>query len=97
MRPSFFDNFQNSTLKTHENWSTHLSVELSAYQEQYFTVVDKKIEQLNLKLGEQEVLDCYMAGMSCHEIADFLDIDRITVWRRRNRIQVKYKTLFNLL
>ena len=35
-----------------------------------------------------------MAGMTCNEIADFLDIDRITVWRRRTRAQVKYKTLF---
>jgi DNA-binding CsgD family transcriptional regulator len=35
-----------------------------------------------------------MAGMTCNEIADFLDIDRITVWRRRTRAQVKYKALF---
>jgi DNA-binding CsgD family transcriptional regulator len=35
-----------------------------------------------------------MGGMSCKEIADFLDIDRVTVWRRRQRLQVKYKALF---
>ena len=28
------------------------------------------------------------------EIAELLDISRITVWRRRTRAQVKYKTLF---
>ena len=52
------------------------------------------IELLNLKPRDRVVLDCYMAGMTCHEIAEFLDIDRITVWRRRTRAQIKYKALF---
>jgi len=72
-----------------------LSVEIDAYQEQDYTVVDKKIELLNLKPRDQLVLDCYMGGMTCNEIAEFLDIDRVTVWRRRQRAQVKYKSLFN--
>lgn len=80
-----------------DDYSNTLSVEIDAFQEQDFTAVDATIERLNLKPRDKEVLDCYMAGMSCHEIADFLDIDRITVWRRRQRVQVKYKTLFNLL
>ena len=58
-------------------------------------VIDKKIELLNLKPRDRLVLDCYMGGMSCKEIAEFLDIDRVTVWRRRQRVQVKYKTLFH--
>jgi DNA-directed RNA polymerase specialized sigma24 family protein len=72
-----------------------LSVEIDSYQEQDYTVVDKKIELLNLKPRDQLVLDCYMGGMTCNEIAEFLDIDRVTVWRRRQRAQVKYKSLFN--
>ena len=56
--------------------------------------MDNKIELLNLKPRDRAVLDCYMAGMTCNEIAEFLDIDRITVWRRRTRAQVKYKALF---
>ena len=71
-----------------------LSVELSAYQEQDFSGIDNKIERLKLKQREQVVLDCYMGGMCCNEIADFLDIDRTTVWRRRQRIQIQYKALF---
>ena len=59
-----------------------------------YTEVDNKIELLNLKPRDRAVLDCYMAGMTCNEIAEFLDIDRITVWRRRTRAQVKYKALF---
>lgn len=71
-----------------------LSVEIDAYQEKDYTKVDNTIERLGLKPRDRVVLDCYMAGMTCFEIAEFLDIDRVTVWRRRQRAQVKYKTLF---
>ena len=77
-----------------ENYAEELSVEIDAYQEKDYTEVDNKIELLNLKPRDRTVLDCYMAGMTCNEIAEFLDIDRITVWRRRTRAQVKYKALF---
>ena len=75
--------------------SEELSVEIDHYQEKDYTNVDKTIERLGLKPRDRVVLDCYMAGMTCNEIAEFLDISRITVWRRRTRAQVKYKTLFN--
>ena len=74
--------------------SEELSVEIDYYAEKDYTDVDKKIERLGLKPRDRTVLDCYMAGMTCNEIAEFLDISRITVWRRRTRAQVKYKTLF---
>ena len=72
-----------------------LSVDIDHYEEKDYTEVDNKIELLNLKPRDRAVLDCYMAGMTCNEIAEYLDIDRVTVWRRRQRVQVKYKTLFN--
>ena len=72
----------------------NLSVEIDHYEEKDYTEVDNKIELLNLKPRDRAVLDCYMAGMTCNEIAEFLDISRITVWRRRTRAQVKYKALF---
>ena len=72
----------------------NISVEIDHYEEKDYTEVDNKIELLNLKPRDRAVLDCYMAGMTCNEIAEFLDIDRITVWRRRTRAQVKYKALF---
>ena len=72
-----------------------LSVEIDHFQEKDYTEVDNKIESLGLKPRDRAVLDCYMGGMTCNEIAEFLDISRITVWRRRTRAQVKYKTLFN--
>ena len=76
------------------DYTEELSVEIDHYEEKDYTEVDKKIERLGLKPRDRVVLDCYMAGMTCNEIADFLDIDRITVWRRRTRAQVKYKALF---
>ena len=72
----------------------NISVEIDHYQEKDYTEVDNTIERLSLKPRDRVVLDCYMAGMTCNEIADFLDISRITVWRRRTRAQVKYKALF---
>ena len=72
-----------------------LSMEIEDYQEKDYTEVDNTISRLGLTTVEQETLDCYMGGMSCKEIAEFLTIDRITVWRRRQRVQVKYKTLFH--
>ena len=76
------------------DYTEELSVEIDNYEEKDYTEVDNKIELLNLKPRDRAVLDCYMAGMTCNEIAEFLDIDRITVWRRRTRAQVKYKALF---
>ena len=75
-------------------YSEALSVEIDHYQEKDFTEVDNKIERLGLKARDRVVLDCYMAGMNCIEISEFLDIDRSTVYKRRQRVQVKYKTLF---
>ena len=75
-------------------YTEELSVEIDHYEEKDYTEVDNKIELLNLKPRDRAVLDCYMAGMTCNEIAEYLDIDRITVWRRRTRAQVKYKALF---
>ena len=72
-----------------------LSMEIEDYQEKDYTKVDNTISRLGLTTAEQETLNCYMGGMSCKEIAEFLAIDRVTVWRRRQRVQVKYKTLFH--
>ena len=72
-----------------------LSMEIEDSQEKDYTEVDNTISRLGLTTAEQETLDCYMGGMSCKEIAEFLTIDRVTVWRRRQRVQVKYKTLFH--
>ena len=77
------------------DYTEEFSVEIDHYEEKDYTEVDNKIERLGLKPRDRTVLDCYMAGMTCFEIAEFLEIDRTTVWRRRQRAQVKYKALFS--
>ena len=79
-----------------DDFAEKLSVEIDHFNEKDYTEVDNTIIRLGLKPRDRVVLDCYMAGMNCSEIADFLDISRITVWRRRTRAQVKYKSLFML-
>ena len=77
------------------DYTEELSVEIDHYEEKDYTNVDNTIERLGLKPRDKVVLDCYIACMTCNEIAEFLDISRITVWLRRTRAQVNYKTLFN--
>ena len=78
------------------DYTEELSVEIDAYQEKDYTAVDNTIARMGLSPCEKEVLDCYMAGLGGVEIAEMLDVDRVTVWRRRQRVQVKYKALFHL-
>ncbi len=76
------------------DYTEELSVEIDTYQEKDYANVDNTIARMGLSPCEHEVLDCYMAGMSPTEITEFLAVNRVTVWRRRQRVQVKYKTLF---
>ena len=55
------------------DYTEKLSVEIDHYEEKDYTEVDNKIELLNLKPRDRAVLDCYMDGITCNEIADFLD------------------------
>ncbi len=64
-----------------ESHTETLSVEIDTYQEKDYTAVDNAIEHLGLKPRDRVVLDCYMAGMTWNEIAEFLNISSITVWR----------------
>lgn len=79
-----------------DGYTETFTVEIDTYQEQDYTEVDRKITLLNLSASDRIVLDCYMAGMGGTEIADFLDFNRTTVWRKRNKIQAKYKALFHI-
>ncbi len=59
-------------------------------KEDDYTVCDTIISKMNLKQGELDTLNCYMAGMTYCEIARFLDVNFSTVWRRRMSLQKKY-------
>ena len=55
-----------------------------------YTKYDRIVEKMHLKQGEQETLDCYMAGMTYFDIAKFLGVNSSTIWRRRMSLQKKY-------
>lgn len=55
-----------------------------------YTAVDTIIEAMHLTPVEYETLSAYMSGLSHIEIARLLNVNRTTIWRRRERIIVKY-------
>ena len=55
--------------------------------------VEETLERMHLTQGQQDVLDCFMNGMSYRTIANYLDVATSTVLRRRNRIQMIYNSL----
>ena len=48
---------------------------------------------MNLNQGQQEVLDCFINGMSYRKAASYLDVAVSTVFRRRLKIQMLYNAL----
>lgn len=59
-----------------------------------YTAVDMIIKAMRLTPAEYETLSAYMSGLSHIEIARFLNVNRTTIWRRRQRIAVKYSNCF---
>ena len=62
-------------------------------EQQDYSVVDETLEKLNLNQGQQDVLDCFINGMSYRKTASYLDIAVSTVFRRRLKIQMLYNAL----
>lgn len=63
------------------------------HEQQDYSVVDETLEKMNLNQGQQDVLDCFMNGMSYRQAARFLDVAVSTVFRRRLKIQMIYNAL----
>ena len=55
-----------------------------------YTAVDALIERMHLTQGEYDVLCAYMSGLTYLEATNLLNVNRITIWRRRTRIQEKF-------
>ena len=65
--------------------------EMEAFaEERDFAKADKIIRKMHLTEGEEAVLDCYLCGMGHSEIARYLNVNRTTVWNRRNKLREKY-------
>ena len=63
------------------------------HEQQDYSVVDETLEKMNLNQGQQEVLNCFMNGMSYRQAARYLDVVVSTVFRRRLKIQMMYNAL----
>lgn len=63
------------------------------YEEQDYSVVEDTLAKMNLNQGQQDVLDCFINGMSYRKTAAYLDVALSTVLRRRVRIQMIYNSL----
>lgn len=60
-----------------------------------YTAVDTIIESMHLTPAEYETLSAYMSGLSNIEIAKLLNVNRTTIWRRKNSFCKKYLQIPN--
>jgi DNA-binding CsgD family transcriptional regulator len=65
-------------------------VDFKDNQDKDYSTIDKIIKRMHLSQGQLDTLNCYMAGMTFVEIAQFLSVNLSTVWRRRLQLQQKY-------
>lgn len=60
-----------------------------------YTAVDAIIKAMHLTPAEYETLSEYMSGLSNIEIAKLLNVNRTTIWRRKNSFCKKYLQIPN--
>ena len=66
------------------------TIEMEQQEETDYSTYDALLKRMHLNKGQQETLNCYMAGMTFVEIAKFLSVNKATVWRHRQQLQQKY-------
>lgn len=66
-------------------------------QKNDYTVVDGLIAKMKLTAAEYETLCAYMAGLTYLEVTRLLNVNRMTIWRRKMSLQRKYELATNSL
>ena len=84
-----FNKFRSMDLSTDKEYVAPDAL----YEEQDYSVVDETLSKMNLNQGQQDVLDCFINGMSYRQAARYLDVAVSTVFRRRLKIQMLYNAL----
>ena len=84
-----FNKFRSMDLPTEKEYVAPDKLQ----EEQDYSIVDETLTKMNLNQGQQEVLDCFMNGMSYRKAASYLGIAVSTVLRRRIKIQMLYNAL----
>ena len=84
--------YVNRTISIEECSPADASIDFETqYEIEDYTKVDAIIHQMRLNIVETETLNHYMAGLGFVEIAQMLNVNNTTVWRRRKSIQKKYQ------
>ena len=84
-----FNKFRSMDLPTEKEYVAPDKLQ----EEQDYSVVDETLAKMNLNQGQQDVLNCFMNGMSYRKAASYLGIAVSTVLRRRIKIQMLYNSL----
>ena len=84
-----FNKFRSMDLPTEKEYVAPEQL----HEQQDYSIVDETLAKMNLNQGQQDVLDCFINGMSYRQVASYLDIAVSTVFRRRLKIQMIYNAL----
>ena len=84
-----FNKFRSMDLPTEKEYIAPEKL----YEEQDYSVVDETLAKMKLTQGQQDVLDCFINGMSYRQAAKYLDVAVSTVFRRRIKMQTMYNSL----
>lgn len=84
-----FNKFRSMDLPTEKEYVAPDKLQ----EEQDYSVVDQKLQKMNLNQGQKDVLECFMNGLSYRKAASYLGIAVSTVLRRRIKIQMIYNAL----
>ena len=84
-----FNKFRSMDLPTEKEYIAPEEL----HEQQDYSVVDETLSKMNLNQGQQDVLDCFINGMSYRQAASYLDVAVSTVFRRRLKIQMLYNAL----
>ena len=84
-----FNKFRSMDLPTEKEYVAPDTL----HEQQDYSIVDETLEKMNLNQGQQDVLDCFINGMSYRQAARYLDVAVSTVFRRRLKIQMLYNAL----
>ena len=80
----------SNTISLDERITAEPETILGDEQKNDYTVVDGLISKMKLTAAEYETLCAYMAGLTYLEVTRLLNVNRTTIWRRRNNIRKKY-------
>lgn len=72
-------------------------MELDTYQEKDWTNYDKIVSAMNLDEKLTESLEYFMSSRTGNELAEYMGITHCSVYRRKRKLQQRYKMAVKML